>query len=198
MNLRKITPQSKKGTAGLDVAQKVFMALLVLGVMGFVFIVIFGHLTDTADDALPVKASTTVVNETLTTVTEAGEDLTVVDYYTVVCTITTVTNSSNSEITTGNYTHSNCNLISSGDGDFNNSDWKVTFDYTYKDSGARDVSQNLTSGASSFFSNSGTWLTLLSVVIIISIVTLVLNKVKGGKEGLGGSSGRNSQGDGLI
>ncbi len=107
MDLRKITPQSKKGVAGLDTAQKVFGALLTLGVMGFVFIVIFGNLEGSSG-------------------------------------------------------------FSTGTQGYNDTS---------------DITNNLTSGASSFFSNSGTWLTLLSVVIIISIVSLVLNKVRGGRDG---------------
>ena len=104
--LRKI---NKKGAGTLDMATKVFGSLLVLGVMGFVFIIIFGNLQGSSG----FDPGTQGYNDT------------------------------------------------------------------------RDVTQNLTAGASSFFSNAGTWLTLLSVVIIIAIVALVIARVKGGGRGGG-------------
>ena len=103
----KNTLKNKRGAGALDMATKVFGALLVLGVMGFVFIIIFGNLQSSSGFA----TSTQGYNDT------------------------------------------------------------------------QSVTQNLTGGAASFFGNAGTWLTLLSVVIIISIVALVIAKVKGDKEG---------------
>ena len=95
------------------------------------------------------------------------------------------------------YTHSGVNL------NINNSNWNVSYSWTYKDSAAQDITQNLTAGASSFFSNASTWLTLLSVVIIIAIVALVIARVKGGRmSGSGGSKESSGFGgssdDGLL
>ena len=101
--------KNKKGAGTLDMATKVFGSLLVLGVMGFVFVIIFGNLQGSSG----FSAGTQGYNDT------------------------------------------------------------------------RDITQNLTAGASSFFSNAGTWLTLLSVVIIIAIVALVIARVKGGGRGGG-------------
>ncbi len=205
----KILPKNKKGAEVLEMATKVFGALLVLGVLGFVFIIIFGNLTDTADDALPTQSSN-VVNESVVTVDSDGEALSISDYYQAVCTINKVINAtSNDGINTGNYTTGDDGCIvyyktTIGDPDgFNNSNWNVSYSYTYKDSAAQDVTQNLTAGAASFFANAGTWLTLLSVVIIISIVALVIAKVKGSKEigGSGESGGFGSSGssdEGLL
>ncbi len=104
-NFLKIVPKNKKGAGVLDMATKVFGALLVLGVMGFVFVIIFGNLQGSSG-------------------------------------------------------------FTSGSQGYNDT---------------QDITQNLTAGAASFFANAGTWLTLLSVVIIISIVALVIAKVKGGR-----------------
>jgi len=49
-----------------------------------------------------------------------------------------------------------------------------------------NVLSNLTAGAESFFSNAGSWFTLLSVVIIIAIVTVVITVVRS----TGGGSNR--------
>ena len=203
--------KDKRGVGVLDMATKVFGALLVLGVMGFVFIIIFGHLSDTADDLMPTALSKTVLNETLTTVEEDEEffpdnGIDVADLYEATCTIIHVANeSSGTTIESTNYTSKDegCRIEHPQNiGDiygFNNSNWNVSFSYTSKDSSVVDVTQNLTGAAASFFSNASTWLTLLSVVIIISIVALVIAKVKGNKEGgLGGSTGSNRSNDGLL
>ena len=121
-----------------------------------------------------------------------------------------INGTSDTVIASGNYTTSDSGCIlhhATGVGadieGFNNSDWNVSYSYTDKDSGAKDITQNLTIGAASFFANAGTWLTLLSVVIIISIVALVIAKVKGARgagsgagSGIGGSN--RSGGDGLL
>lgn len=57
-----------------------------------------------------------------------------------------------------------------------------TMNYNY----TQAVLSNLTSGTSGFFSNAGTWFTLLSVVIIIAIVAVVIFVVRGASKG-GGS-----------
>ena len=49
-----------------------------------------------------------------------------------------------------------------------------------------NILSNLTAGAESFFSNAGSWFTLLSVVIIIAIVTVVITVVRS----TGGGSSR--------
>jgi len=110
MKLKNLIPRNKRGVGGLDVATKVFGALLTLGVLAFVFIIIFGNL----------QSST-------------GFDTGSINY-----------------------------------------------------NRTQDIASNLTAGTSSFFANAGTWLTLLSVVIIISIVALVLAKVRGGSAAGGG------------
>jgi len=204
INLSKI--KGKKGAGGLDIAIKVFSALMILGVMGFVFVIIFGNLGDTAEDAMPVRQSLTIINETLTSVDHLGEFLVHYTDLDPVCTIGIVSNASSGDtIGSGNYTQTNCHLahptgIGGNEGGFNNSDWHVTYTYTNRDPSARDVPLNLTDAASSFFGNAGTWLTLLSIVIIITIITLVLIRVRGGREsGMSGSSGGSRSGDdGLL
>ncbi|MHA1343376.1 MAG: hypothetical protein ACTSQG_05285, partial [Promethearchaeota archaeon] len=73
-------------------------------------------------DATRESASSSVSNETLTTVTESGEYLTAYSLNDVVCTIGIVTNASDGVIiSSGNYTQTNCNLAFTGaTTDFNN------------------------------------------------------------------------------
>ncbi len=210
MELSKILHRNKKGSGTLDMATKVFGAILVLGVIGFVFVIIFGNLADTSDDALPTLPSQTILNETIDSVDELGEALSVINNYNVACTILVIQNETGNAtdggpiISSANYTASGtggCHVAYSAPGVnaiINNSDWNVTYSWTYKDSAAQDITQNLTAGASSFFSNASTWLTLLSVVIIIAIVALVIAKVKGKGARMGGSEGSGSSGDGLL
>ncbi|MFB6246869.1 MAG: hypothetical protein ABEI74_04750 [Candidatus Pacearchaeota archaeon] len=56
------------------------------------------------------------------------------------------------------------------------------------DNGTKDVINNATSGVSSFFANTGTWLSLLGVVILILIISAVIFVVNR----FGSSGGKNS------
>ena len=58
---------------------------------------------------------------------------------------------------------------------------------SYADNQTTNILQNVSSGVSDFFDDTGTWLTLLSVVVIILIIAVVIlavNKFGGGSRGL--------------
>jgi hypothetical protein len=123
-----------------------------------------------------IPSSGSAVNETLTSVTQSGKSLSVAGYNSVLCTITAVFNATSSTvITSGNYTQTNCNLASSGTNFFNNTNWAVSYSYTYKDgSGMTAITQNVSNGMINFFTNAGTYFALLGVVVIILIISLVV------------------------
>lgn len=180
--------KNKKGavttTGTINLASKFFIAVLIIGIIGFALIVVLGNLETSGNTALPTKTGPTINNESITSVTETGEALSVYDRTSVACTISAVYNATGNSttsailLTSGNYTTAgagNCLVKSVGtDAVYNNSNWNVTYGYTYKDPYAQDSLRNLTSGTSTFFSGANTWMTLLSVVIIIAIVVVVI------------------------
>ena len=185
----------KKGQVGLDTAKAVMLALLVIGMIAFVIIVANSELNDVADTALPTQ-SAVIGNETLSSVEDGtGEYLSIYTsgYRNLACTIVVVTNASTGEvIQSGNYTVDGCHIIwLETDVDlYNNTDWNVTYTYTFIDPGVSNVFRNTTSGIAGFFDNVPTWFTLLSVVVIIAIIALVIIVVGrfGGKSGVGTKS----------
>lgn len=169
---------NKKGQLGFELLKPVVVIVLVLIVLGVIFVVVAFTLTDM--DVLKTSTSASTSNETLTTVTETGEYLTVSNYRDVVCTVGIVTNATGGgTIPAGNYTVSNCNLLYSGDeAGFNNSNWNVSYTYVYNADGEEtQFKGNATSGLTAFFSRIPTIMTILAVVIIITAVTLILRQV---------------------
>ena len=168
--------QTKKSVLGLTTVKAFIIVLLALAIIGIVSIVILGFFsTSTFVAQSGVITSAGIANETLTTVTETGENLAVANYNSVSCTINQVINGSNTIIGTGNRTVSNCNLASSGTGKLNNTNWLVTYSYTYRsDNGASGIGNNVSNGIVSFFSNASTYFSLLGVVVIILIISLVV------------------------
>ena len=131
MELRKI--QNKKGAIG-----EVYALIRVLFVIG-VFAALALMISTEFRDKSFLSTSGTNTNETLTTVTEAGEDFTVSSYRSISCVIVAVYNATGGEVIgSGNYTQTNCNLASA-DAEYNNTDWNVTYTYSYKaDTAASD------------------------------------------------------------
>ena len=87
---------NKKGVLGLDTVKGVMLLLLVVAIVGVSIILTTTNLTNVADQIN--KVSGTIYNETLTTVTEEGEDLSVASNRDCSATIITVTNATGGEI----------------------------------------------------------------------------------------------------
>lgn len=106
------------------------IAIIVL-VMG---IVIIQEIRDA--DIIDQSESSSFVNETLTTVTETGENLFCNSNPASVCGAGTFTNATTGAvIPSTNFTQTNCNVVYSGGGGdslgANNSDWNVTYSCRY-------------------------------------------------------------------
>jgi len=179
--------ENKRGQVGLDTAKAVMLTLMFVGLLGFLMVLVFQNLSDSsvADGTSGVAY---ITNETLTSVTETGENFAVFSKPDVSCTIGLVVNSTDGAVITSvNYTQSNCNLavptgIGAG-GTFNNTDWKVHYSYEYN--AYYGIHTNISSGTTDFFSNTGTWFALLAVVVIILIIAIVIFAVNrfGGRQG---------------
>ena len=121
----------KKGQLGeLSTSIIALVVAIVILVMG---VIILQEIRDTPTVSAALSVNNT--NETITTVTEAGDNLARTECG-VACTIVTVQNRTGANvISSGNYTTSNsgCTVVSRASVPFNNSDWNVTYSFTYGD-----------------------------------------------------------------
>jgi len=159
---------------GMQTAQAFILALMTLVIVGVLSVIIFDALgkTDNLDTSFTRTEELCLATENCINTT--GYEL---DGSKEVgfksATITTVTNTtSGSLIAAPNYTLSSGGLVTNT----TPTEWNaVTFNYTYVTKGdGGQIIQNGSAGLVSFFSNATTWLTLLSVVIIILIIASVI------------------------
>lgn len=168
----------KRGVAGLDIFLSIVAMLFMIGLIVMVFVVAGQQLA--TSNYLTTTA--TVTNETLTTVTVAGEDFAVSGYRDVVCTITEVWANQTVVIDTGNYTTTGCNVAwrATGDSDLNNTDWDVSYTYTFEaDTEASDTINATTGsllGVPSWFS---TFIILAAMVVLVLLVVIIIRAIKG-------------------
>jgi len=188
---------NRKGVLGLDVVKAVFLAFIVLVVLGVAVILVGISLRDVAET---IDVTTTQVNnETLTTVTETGELLTYSTQRNVDCTISECINaSSGTNVPSTNYTETGCLLkFTTGDSlGLNNSDWNCTYSAKYSEGRQNAIAVNLSGGISGFFGNTGTIISILVVVVIIAAIGIVIAIISG----FGGTGGmrRKSEGAGTV
>ena len=181
----------KKSILGLNTVKAFIIVLLVIAIISIVTLVILGAITSpTFVQNTGATISGTNVNETLTKVNETAQSLTVSTQIGDSCTIIQAVNASNGYvISSTNYTTANgaCTIaLNSSQPTFNNTLWKVTYSFTYKDPSTTYITSNVSSGLLGFFSSSTTFFALLAVVVIILIISLVVVVVnRFGGEGTG-------------
>lgn len=165
----------------LELATRFFLAVMVLGILGFALVIVLGNLFASANPALPAISRGTIVNETTTTINGTGSPLSVSNLNAVACTILVITNATGTGIVynLNNFTITNCLIANTtSTTDVNITIVNVTFSYSDKNPAAVNALSNLTAGAESFFSNANSWFTLLSVIIIIAIIVVVISVVR--------------------
>jgi len=157
----------KKGQISLNQAPSVIL------IVGLVFLIMatIAFVGEKYQDSLSTT-TTTVNNETLTSVTEDGKYVSTIG----ACnfgsfTVVTVTNATGGEvIDSGEYTATaSTGLLASTGGSYNNTDWNVT--YTYASSGtACNVTNDLQSEIASNVSIAGIVLTISLVGIVLTVL----------------------------
>ena len=177
-------------------AEAIFLALLIIGLMGLLFLIIYGNLAGNLGFA---RDTATTINETggwlnTTLYTVAGKSQ--AGY--IGFTVTEVLNlTGGAVIPTANYT------VDSAAGTITNAttsthvsyDINISYVITFKAVAERNtdaVIGNLTSGATQFFSFSNVWFILTAITILIAIVLGVISLVrKASGSGFGsGKSGK--------
>ncbi len=176
--------------------QRIFLAIMVLGLTGLLFLIVFGNLTDNLGFT---DESVTISGEAPATINAAGYTLTgASDGGAGSFTITTVLNTTNETggdpqgynitILAANYTVSSVGTVTNATvTNFGN----VSISYTYSrnvqgEVDTNSVITNLSEGATTFFTFSNVWFTLLAIVLLIIIVISVIQVVS--PSGKGGFS----------
>jgi hypothetical protein len=185
--------ENKKAVLGLDTAKLFVLAILALVITSVVVIIVLDSVgnIDQYDYGgnLTNISTSTVVNHT------TGAYPSVLSSSSPDCTLSIskmYNSSSGTEIPSTNYTLTGC-LIKCTDNTacakFNNSIWNITGTFTTS-SKSKLITQNTTSAMSDLMADTGTWFTLIGVVIIILIIASVIMVVNrlGGRESMSGES----------
>lgn len=170
--------KSKKGQMVVSDAPSIIL------VVGLVFLVMatMAFIGQKYGDSLYTdNTAGSAINETLTTVTYAGEYLSVSNLKNALCSVTTVTNATDGVvIPSTNYTATNCLLAYSGGATtYNNTNWNVTYTYTYS---AQTVAVNVTGDLETEISNNTS---IAGIILTISLVGIVLAILVGVFMGMG-------------
>ncbi|MFB6246870.1 MAG: hypothetical protein ABEI74_04755 [Candidatus Pacearchaeota archaeon] len=176
--------KDKKGVMGLNVAKQFLVVLLALVIIGVTALIVFQSLGDSS--AIDSTSTKTVNNETGAFINSTGYEFNKQGVGTI-SVIEARNASDGTVIGSGNYTVNNSAdpivLLNATTTTFSD----VNIDYNYEvDSGEQNTIDNASSGISDFFANTGTWLSLLGVVIlilIISAVIFVVNRFGGSNKG---------------
>jgi len=168
---------NKKGVAGLDTYLSLIAMLFMIGIIVMVFLIAGNKLASATYDT----TSATANNETLTGVDEAGVSFAVSGYREVSCgDVATVYNSTNTAISSGNYTQTGCLIAFSGDDTaYNNTNWKVTYSYSYK--GSNDVTASINQTGQAIKTSTDffpTFIVLGSLIVLVLLTVVIINSIR--------------------
>ena len=171
--------KDKSGVFGLTSVQLFFGTIMAVALLAYVIVIIMGTLS--TGNIIP-QTSSTYVNESVTSVTQAGKNLAAASFSNPTCSITGIVNSSNgATINAGNYTATNCRVAASPTSTFNNTDWKVTYSATY-DSNSQmqlvSILGNTSTGITSFFGAINPVYAILAVLVIILVLVVLVRVVQ--------------------
>jgi len=177
-------------------AEAIFLALLTIGLMGLLFLIIYGNLSTNLgferDAASYVNESGYALNATTYILTNGASTSGFVSL-----SVTTVHNNSDGVVIgTGNYTVSSTagTIVGSAGRTLNYTAVNVSYTVTFMAAAERNteaVIGNLTTGATQFFTFSNVWFILTAITILIGIVLGVISLVrKAGTSGVGGGKSK--------
>ena len=166
--------KNKKGQLGIDTAKAFLIGLMSLIIIGVVVIIVMVSLADTS-----LGTSTyTITNESIAFLNGTGVTLATSGWAGFANPVITELLNASSEASfgTGNGTISALGVITNATASM--WDEAVLVSYTYDgDNEVGSVSSNATSGLSTFFTSTATWLSLLGIVILILIISVVIATV---------------------
>ena len=195
---------NKKGQIGMNVAKGIFVAFLILSILGVTLLITMSSLIPVTDSIDTASGSFTNLS-TVTVVNSTGAYISTIlptTYRNLVITITSAINQTgNTAIPSNNFTVGSnylVQLVGTND-DFQNNLWNVSGTYVYARSTTSNIQGNLSSALTeSFFDQTGTIFAIIIVVIIILALAIIIGVVT--KFGTGGGVGasRGSAGSGTL
>ena len=177
-------------------AEAIFLALLVIGLMGLLFLIIYGNLSGnlgfTRDTASYINESGYSINGTTYTLTNGASTTGFVSLAVSVA----YNYSEGSVIGAGNYTIDSTagTIVGAAGRTANYTNVSVSYVVTFKAVAERNTESvigNLTGGATQFFTFSSVWFILTAITILIGIVLGVIGLVR--KAGTSGMAGKESK-----
>lgn len=167
--------KNKKGVMNQIIG--VFILVLVVSLIAGMTFLFTAQLKTTSGAMTNQRSYLTATNESLTTVTETGEDFATADYNNVICSSVVVVNGTGGyeTIASGNYTVSGCSIAfaSGGTAVYNNTNWIVNYSYNFI-SGEAWEAINDTEGAGMTIVD---YLPLLFLAIIFGVILIVVLRV---------------------
>ncbi len=166
----------------LDESTKAFTAILVLGLVGLLFLIVFGNLSGNLGF---VDTSSSIVNESGHFINGTTDTLGQASVGTFTgASLTSVINATNDEaITAANFTFNSAagTIVGAAGRTGNFTNVTISYTATFTNQGETNtngVINNLTAGANTFFTFANVWFTLLAIVILIIIVIAVIAVVQ--------------------
>jgi uncharacterized membrane protein len=167
----------EKGTAGLNILLGVITMIFVIGLIVMVFALMGGELSNVSYQ----EASGSVDNETLTTVTEAGEDLSVSGLRDVSCSVSSCYNATagGGLIPASNYTATGCSVAVTVS-TYNNTNWKCSYSYTHlANSTASDTIGDTTDAIGGVTSYFPIIIVITAMIVLVLLTIIIISAIKG-------------------
>lgn len=189
--MAKYSLRKDKGVAGLDILLSVLVMVFVIGFLVMIFALMSAEIQPEVYESTTVSVS----NETLTTVAENGENFANKGKRNAVCVLDTtkVYNATDGVvIKSGNYTgyvSGQCYINATTAGTFNNTNWKVTYTYTWDaDTTASDVINETSTDIGNVTDWFGIIIVITAMVVLILLTVIIISAIKG--SGMIGTMGK--------
>jgi len=168
----------KKGQLNLELVKSVLITVLILGITAITLFLVIVPLLST-ESAIEVQNGVIANNTKLATLFNSTSNLSIVSALNCkILSVYVINSSTGYSISAGNYTFDGCNIVATAavtsNPLVNNTLINVTGTYTYDNTYATDIVNNVTGGTTNFFTYVPTVFTVLGVAILIGFVALII------------------------
>lgn len=185
-----------KGVAGLTILLSLVVMLFVIGLLIMIFSLMGGELQTSTYDELTAGAVQT--NETLTTVTENGENLAYYLWRDASCSVGRCVNATEGTVIPAtNYTVVGCKVSSVNATVYNNTNWKCSYNWTYSaNTTASTTMYDTIQGISETTDWFDIFIVIGAMVVLILLTVIIITAIRssGMVSGAGSTQGANQVG----